>query len=120
MNLSSSIESARAIGAQSESASPRLRVCYLIESGTDVRTVEGLAARFELTIVARRMIDGVEISHPPNCEFNFVLGPSARGRFGFFAANFLRRHRDQFDYILVQGSGLTAPVANLMSSVTRS
>jgi glycosyltransferase involved in cell wall biosynthesis len=118
MNLSSSIESAGAIAAPSESASPRLRVCYLIESGTDVRTVEGLAARFDLTLVARRMLDGVEISHPPDCEFDFVLGPSARGRFAFFAANFLRQHRDRFDYILVQGYGLTALIANLMSTVT--
>jgi hypothetical protein len=52
--------------------------------------VEGLAARFDLTLVARRILDGVEISHPPDCEFNFVLGPSARIRFALFAAEFLR------------------------------
>ena len=38
----------------------------MIESGTDVRMVEGLAARFDLTVVARRILDGVEISHPPD------------------------------------------------------
>jgi hypothetical protein len=75
MSLSSAIET-----PQLESASPRLRVCYLIESGTDVRTVEGLAERFELTLVARRMLDGVEISQPPNASsisFSGLLRASA-------------------------------------------
>ena len=118
MNLSSATESPRVVASRSDPATPRLRVCYLIESGTDVRTVEGLAARFDLTLVARRMLDGVEVSHPPDCDFNFVLGPSARGRFALFAANFLRKHSSQFDYILAQGYGLTALVANLMSMMT--
>jgi glycosyltransferase involved in cell wall biosynthesis len=96
----------------------RLRVCYVVESGTDVRLVEGLAARFDLTLVARRILGGVEISHPPDCDFEFVLGPSARSRFAFFAAEFLRGRRGQFDYILVQGYGLSALAANLMSMVT--
>jgi len=80
--------------------------------------VEGLAARFDLTLVARRILDGVEISHPPDCDFEFVLGPSARSRFAFFAAKFLGGKRGQFDYILVQGYGLAALAANLMSAVT--
>ena len=118
MNLSSPVDFTLATGPRPKVAAPRLRVCYVIESGTDVRTVEGLAARFDLTLVARRMLDGVEISHQPDCEFNFVLGPSARGRFAFFAAKFLRKHRGQFDHVLVQGYGLTALAANLMSTVT--
>lgn len=118
MNLNSATESTRAAASRSEPATPRLRVCYLIESGTDVRTVEGLAARFDLTLVARRILDGVEISHPPDCEFNFVLGPSARIRFALFAAEFLRKRRGQFDYILVQGYGLAALASNMMSTVT--
>jgi glycosyltransferase involved in cell wall biosynthesis len=117
VNLKSATDSIAA-ASQSAPATPRLRVCYLIESGTDVRTVEGLAARFNLTLVARRMLDGVEISHPPDCDFNFVLGPSARGRFALFVANFLRKNGSQFDYILAQGYGLTALVANLMSMFT--
>jgi glycosyltransferase involved in cell wall biosynthesis len=113
MTLSSAIET-----PQLESATPRLRVCYVIESGTDVRTVEGLAERFELTLVARRMLDGVEISQPPECEFNFVRGPSSREHFALFAAKFLRKHSSQFDYILVQGYGVTALAANLTSKMT--
>ena len=118
MSLNFATESTRAAAPQSAPATSRLRVCYLIESGTDVRTVEGLASRFDLTLVARRMLDGVEISHPPACDFNFVLGPSARARFAMFAANFLRKNSSQFDYILVQGYGVTALVANLMSMLT--
>ena len=118
MSCSSATQSPRAAASISEPATARLRVCYLIESGTDVRTVEGLAARFDLTLVARRMLDGVEVSHPPDCDFNFVLGPAARGRFALFAANFLRKNSSQFDYVLAQGYGLTALVANLMSMMT--
>jgi glycosyltransferase involved in cell wall biosynthesis len=118
VSLNVATESTRAAAQQSALATPRLRVCYLIESGTDVRTVEGLATRFDLTLVARRMLDGVEISHPPACDFNFVLGPPARSRFALFAANFLRKQSSQFDYILVQGYGVTALVANLMSMLT--
>ncbi len=118
MNLSSTIETAPATAPGSEPAAPRLRVCYVIESGTDVRTVEGLAARFDLTLVARRILGGAEVSHPPDCEFNFVLGPSSRARFALFVANFLRKGNSQFDYILVQGYGLTALVGNIMSTIT--
>ena len=118
MAVSSAIESTRVNASRPESAIPRLRVCYVIESGTDVRTVEGLADRFELTLVARRMLDGVEISQPTDREFKFVLGPSSRARFALFAAKFLRTHSSQFDYILVQGYGLTALAANLTSKMT--
>jgi glycosyltransferase involved in cell wall biosynthesis len=115
---SSPSESTLTAALRPELAVARLRVCYLIESGTDVRVVEGLAARFDLTLVARRILGGVEISHLPDCEFKFVLGPSPRSRFAFFAAKFLRKHRSQFDYILVQGYGLAALAANLMSMMT--
>jgi glycosyltransferase involved in cell wall biosynthesis len=118
MDLASAIESPRVNAARPQSPTPRLRVCYVIESGTDVRMVEGLAARFDLTVVARRILDGVEISHPPDCEFNFVRGPSSRARFALFAANFLRKRISQFDYILVQGYGVTALAANLTSTMT--
>jgi glycosyltransferase involved in cell wall biosynthesis len=111
-------QSTFAPASRPDSADARLRVCYLIESGTDVRIVEGLAARFDLTLVARRILGGVEISHQPDCDFKFVLGPSLRSRFAFFTANFLRSKRGQFDYILVQGYGLAALAANLMSTVT--
>src|SRR5579863_1773369 len=100
MPVTSAVESTRMTDPRPTSATPRLRVCYVIESGTDVRTVEGLAERFELTLVARRMLDGVEISHPPDCEFDFVVGPSSRARFALFAAQFLSKHSSQFDYVL--------------------
>src|SRR5260370_40089864 len=80
--------------------------------------VEGLAARFHLTLVARRIHGGVEISHPPDCDFEFVLGPSARSRFAFFAAAFRRGKPGQFDCILVQSYGLAALAANLVSTMT--
>ena len=38
--------------------SPRPRVCFIVESGTDVRLVEGLAARVALDVLARGIPDG--------------------------------------------------------------
>jgi hypothetical protein len=46
-------------------SSSRMRLCFIVESGTDVRMVEGLAERFDLSVLARRITDGVEISWPP-------------------------------------------------------
>src|SRR5439155_6758445 len=37
------------------------RLCFVVESGTDVRLVEGLAERFELTVLARRVEGGFEV-----------------------------------------------------------
>ena len=42
----------------------RLRLCFVVESGTDVRMVEGLAERCELTLVTRQVVGGKTISQP--------------------------------------------------------
>jgi len=57
------------------------RVGFVVESGTDVRMVEGLAGRFDLTVYARRILGGVEISHEPAAEFEKIVGPPSRLRF---------------------------------------
>jgi glycosyltransferase involved in cell wall biosynthesis len=97
----------------------RIRVCFVIEAGTDVRTVDGMAERFDLTVVARRIIDGVEISQPPEHRVNTITGPTSRTAFGHLVAKYLFKNRASFDYVIVQGYGLTALVANLASRVTR-
>jgi len=55
-----------------------LRLCLVVESGTDVRLVEGLAERFDLTILARRIEGGVEVNHPPAISVPSVVGPASR------------------------------------------
>src|SRR5258708_20658783 len=88
-------------------------LCFVVESGTDVRLVEGLAKRFNLSVVARRIQDGVEISHPPSIAFPIIVGPAARIKFALLTWKHLRAHRRTIDQVIVQGYGLAALAANL-------
>lgn len=94
-------------------------LCFIVESGTDVRLVEGLAQRFDLSIVARRIEGGVEISQTPNTAIPIVVGPDSRLEFARFVWRHLRKHRDELDLVLVQGYGLAALAANLASRFNR-
>ncbi len=91
-------------------------LCFVVESGTDVRLVDGLAERFALSIVARTIPGGVSISRRPKAAVPTVIGPA--GRFAF--ARFVRRHLSSTvphpDILLVQGYG---PAALAVNSVAR-
>jgi glycosyltransferase involved in cell wall biosynthesis len=97
----------------------RKRLQFVVESGTDVRLVEGLAERFQLSILARRIAGGVEISHPPAVTVPTVIGPGSRLGFARFAAGNLWRQRKQIDVTLVQGYSFAALAANLVGRLTR-
>src|SRR6185436_2110481 len=88
-------------------------LCFVVESGTDVRLVEGLASRFDLSIVARRIEGGVEISQPPSEPVPITVGPASRLKFAGFVWKYLRTHRQEIDLVIVQGYGLAALAANL-------
>lgn len=88
-------------------------LCFVVESGTDVRLVEGLAGRFDLSILARRIEGGVEISQPPIKAPPIVTRPASRLKFALFVWRYLRAHRQQIDRVIVQGYGLAALAANL-------
>lgn len=94
----------------------RLRLCFVVESGTDIRLVNELAERFELTIIARRIPRGLPISQTPECSFTLELGPTSRARFGALVFRRLSRKR-KFDVVLVQGYALAALGANLASRI---
>src|SRR5262245_41652196 len=94
------------------------RVCFVVESGTDVRLVEGLAERFALTILARRVIGGFEISWPSTLPHVQKIGPSSRLGFAWLAVKYLLKEHRQIDFILVQGYGLAALATNLASRLT--
>ena len=94
------------------------RVCFVVESGTDVRLVEGLAARSRLTIVARKVAGGREVSQPTQATFESVLGPSSFVRFAAFVFRWLAAHRTEFDALLVQGYGPAALATNLAARWT--
>src|SRR5437867_2091667 len=94
------------------------RLCFIVESGTDVRLVEGLARRFQITIIARHIQDGVEISQAPAAPVHTLRGASSRIRFAVAVAKFLRNRSRDFEFVLVQGYGLTALSANLVRYIS--
>lgn len=103
----------------SEGQQARPRLCFVVESGTDVRLVEGLAERFGLTVLARRIEGGVEISRPPRVSVPVVTGSSSRLRFARFVRSHLRENAGSYDFVLVQGYGLAALAANQAHHATR-
>lgn len=113
-----SIELNRSDERFSAGADTRLRVLFVVESGTDVRIVEGLAERFDLTVVARRIGGGLEISHPPSKLVPTIVGPATRSRFAAFVWSYLRARAQSIDYVIVQGYALAALAANLARRIT--
>ena len=93
--------------------STRLRVLFVVESGTDVRLIEGLSSRCELTVVARPIMGGREISQLTGSRFGFVRGPGGFVSFARFVFGWLLRHRRDVDAIVLQGYGLAALAGNL-------
>jgi glycosyltransferase involved in cell wall biosynthesis len=90
-----------------------VRVCYVVESGTDVRTVDGLAERCELTLLVRQIAGGVAVSRAPARAVPTTEGPPSRARFAALVARFLWRASRSFDHALVQGYGPAACAAVL-------
>lgn len=88
-------------------------LCFVVESGTDVRLVEGLARRFALTVIARRIEGGVEISRTPAVTVPVEVGPASRIKFALFVWRHLLAHRKHIDRVIVQGYGPAALAANL-------
>jgi glycosyltransferase involved in cell wall biosynthesis len=95
------------------------RLCFIAESGTDIRLVEGLASRFNLSILARRIDGGFEISQPLRKALPVVIGPASRFKFAIFVLKYLRANRQGIDRVFVQGYGLAALAANLVSRLNR-
>ena len=91
----------------------RPRLYFIVESGSDVRLLEGLAGRFELSVLARRIPGGVEVSHAPAGGARVTKGPASRLGFAWEVWKTLRRVRRETDAVLVQGYGAAALAANL-------
>jgi glycosyltransferase involved in cell wall biosynthesis len=92
----------------------RPRLWFVVESATDVRLVEGLAADFQLTVITRRMGKRMGVSQTPSTPVSIVVGPAGRGRFARFVTGELLRHRADIDVVLVQGYSIAALAANLV------
>jgi glycosyltransferase involved in cell wall biosynthesis len=96
----------------------RLRLCFVVESGTDVRLVDGLAQRCQLTVLGRTIEGGVVISQPHEGTATVHEGPASRAAFARFALSHLLRNRAHIDHVIVQGYGVAALAANLASRLT--
>ncbi|HWX54084.1 MAG TPA: glycosyltransferase family 4 protein [Verrucomicrobiae bacterium] len=99
----------------SEAAKPgeRLRVVFVVESGTDVRLLEGLAERFELEVFARKIEGGVEVSQTPSHPVVVKVGPASRLKFAYSLMRYLAARKGRMDAVIVQGYGVAALAANL-------
>jgi glycosyltransferase involved in cell wall biosynthesis len=94
------------------SVTDRLRLCFAVESGVDVRLVEGLAARFDVTILARKIEGGTEISHPPATPVRTIVGPASRLGFARLVWSHLHAEHARYDAVVVQGYSIAALAAN--------
>jgi glycosyltransferase involved in cell wall biosynthesis len=95
----------------------RKNLCFIVEATTDVRLVEGLVERFNLTIIYRQ-IDRPFISQPTDSRFQTITGPASRLKFAQFVFNQLRQATQTFDYVIVQSYSLAALAANLAACLT--
>lgn len=91
----------------------RARVLFVVESGSDVRLVEGLAEGFELSILARRIPGGVEINHAPGVRVPTEVAGASRLGFALEVLRTLWRRRARVDCVVAQGYGAAALAANV-------
>lgn len=96
----------------------RPRVGFVVDSGTDVRLVEGLVERFDLTILARRIAGGREISQAPRVAAQIEVGPAGHVAFAWFLLRRWFALRRRTDVVLVQGYGPAALVVNTLGRCT--
>jgi glycosyltransferase involved in cell wall biosynthesis len=82
--------------------------------------VEGLAARADLGIIARRIPGGREISQSPRgAAFEIDVGPAGHAAFAAYAARRVFARRRDTDVVLVQGYGPTAAAVNVAGRAAR-
>ena len=90
-------------------------VCFIVESGTDVRLVEGLADRVALQVLARDIPGGRAISQPTAHPISIA----SSGRLTFAWKAFATVLSSSADAVLVQGHGVAALAANLAARMKR-
>jgi glycosyltransferase involved in cell wall biosynthesis len=88
----------------------RPTVWFIVESGTDARLVEGLAARVGLKVLARAIPGGRAVSQPTDVPI--VLAGSGRVGFAWRVFRTLIGS-GSYQAVLVQGYGLAALAANV-------
>ncbi len=94
--------------------SGELRLAFVVESGTDVRLVEGLNRHFRLDLVCRNIVNGFHVNWQPRAELSVVVGPAGRLAFAAFLARRLATQKEVPEIVLVQGYAAAALVANVV------
>ncbi len=92
-----------------------MSLCFVVESGTDARMLEGLAARVHLTALVREVPGARAVSQPTDVRVQ--LAPASRLAFAWTTLRWLLRN--PADAVLVQGYGLAAFAANLACRLRR-
>ena len=103
-----------ATGSERAAKSER-KVCFVVESGTDVRMLEGLAARVDLTVLVRAVPGGRAVSQPTGVTVRM----ESSNRLAFAAAAFRWLMTNPCDTVLVQGYGVAALATNIACRIRR-
>jgi glycosyltransferase involved in cell wall biosynthesis len=90
-------------------------VWFVVESGTDVRLVDGLAERYDTTVLARP-VSGTAINGTPVSSARVLTGPHQRLAFAGWAAAKILFGRPAPNFVLAQGYGISALLAQLACS----
>jgi glycosyltransferase involved in cell wall biosynthesis len=96
-----------------------LRLWLIVESSVDVRLVDGLAEAFDVTVVARIVKGGVEVSRPPSAVVRVVRSGPSHAWFAWRVLIALLTARRRIDLVVVQNYGLAALAANLAGRLVR-
>lgn len=88
-------------------------ILFVVESGTDCRLVDGFAGLASLTVLARKITGGREISQPPEQKMDIRIGPASRLKFALWVVRQLR-HWPGETLLISQGYGVTSTVINLL------
>jgi glycosyltransferase involved in cell wall biosynthesis len=91
-----------------------LHLTFVVESGTDVRLVEGLNRHFRLDVICRAIQNGFHINWEPRPGVEVTVGPARRLSFARFLARRLVA-RPGPDIVLVQGYAVAALVVNVIA-----
>ncbi len=94
------------------------RILFVVESGTDIRIVNGLAQFADLSLFGRRIAGGKVVNRKPDPSLQMVVGPTSRIRFAAQVLTHLSTRKHGYDAVIVQGYGLAALAANCASRLS--
>ncbi len=98
------------------SAASPVRLALVLESNTDIRLVQELDARYELTVLAR--YEQIAEFAPP-AGAHLEVGPSRRASYFAWVLRRLASGESRFDVVIAQNYGVAALAASLAAARSR-